>query len=106
MATYDNSHNEQVQRWREEHIAAYEAPKVEGVIVGFSGIDPDKKQKKPGESEKAELAQLVKDSIEEMSGDVIREMVDEAVAAASSDLPNVASDEDFNSMMDEVLNEA
>ena len=103
MATYDNSHNEQVQRWREEHIAAYEAPKVEGVIVGFSGIDPDRKA---GEGEKAELAQLVKDSIEEMSGEAIKEMVDEAVAAASSELPNVASDEDFESMMDEVLNEA
>jgi len=103
MATYDNSHNEQVQRWREEHIAAYEAPKVEGVIVGFSGIDPDRKA---GEGEKAELEQLVKDNIQEMSGETIKEMVDEAVAAASSDLPNVASDEDFESMMDEVLNEA
>ena len=103
MATYDNSHNEQVQQWREEHKTTYEAPKVEGVIVGFSGIDPDKKA---GESEKAELEQLVKDNIQEMSGDLIRGMVDEAVAEASADLPNVASDEDFESMMDEVLNEA
>ena len=103
MAAYDNSHNEQVQRWREEHIAAYEAPKVEGVIVGFSGIDPDRKA---GESEKAELEQLVKDNIQEMSGDLIRGMVDEAVAAASADLPNVASDNEFEEMMDEILDEA
>jgi len=55
MATYDNSHNEQVQRWREEHIAAYEAPKVEGVIVGFSGIDPAPKSSGSGGLDMADL---------------------------------------------------
>ena len=81
MAAYDNSHNEQVQKWREEHIEKYEPPKVEGVIVGFSGLDPDRKGL--SETEEAEVSQLI-----------------------NSALPTIASDEDFETMMDEVFNGA
>ena len=101
MAAYRTEFNEQVNQRRHEHIKQYEAPKTENIIVGFSGIDPDKKWVE--ESAKNEIIDLVKENIQELSEQAIREAVTEAVG----DLPEAASDEEFDEMLNEMFdNEA
>ena len=101
MAGHRTEYNEQVNQWRQEHIEQYEAPTVDNVIVGFSGIDPDKKGL--GEAEKADVAQFVKENIQELSEEAIKGLVDQAIAAASDDLPSVASDDSFDEMLAEAF---
>ena len=101
MAAYRTEFNEQVNQWRQEHIKQYEAPKTENIIVGFSGIDPDKKWVE--ESAKNELIDFVKENIQNLSEQAMRDIAAQAIAEAESDLPEAAADEEFDEMLDEVF---
>lgn len=99
------AYNEEItalrEQWRQEHIEKYEAPAAENVIVGFSGIDPDRK--KLSDAAKSEVAQLVKENMQELSGEAIKELVDQAIEASRDELPSAASDDSFNEMLAEVF---
>ena len=101
MAAYRTEYNEQVNQWRQEHIEQYEAPKTENVIVGFSGIDPDKKWL--GDAAKNELIDFVKENIQNLSEQTMRAVAEQVIEEAEGDLPSVASDDSFDEMMAEVF---
>lgn len=92
--------NELIEKWRREHRDKYIAPVMERVIVGASGITPDRKGiDKTGEEQVSDLI----DEKRPIAGD---EEFDEMMNEVFDDDPNaslkIATDSEFNEMMNGV----
>ncbi len=96
--------NELIEKWRREHRDKYIAPVMERVIVGASGITPDRKGiDKTGEDQVSDLI----DEKRPIAGD---EEFDEMMNEVFDDDPNaslkIATDVEFNEMMNGVWEDA
>lgn len=95
--------NELIEKWRREHRDKYIAPVMERVIVGASGITPDRKGiDKTGEEQVSDLI----DEKRPIAGD---EEFDEMMGEVWDNDPNaslkIATDSEFNEMMTKVWEE-